>query len=80
MTAGDFTCLPFGSGRALDARHAGYPGEADFARRSSLPEESLQTCKHRVPALNRAGPASPRPVPHPCFCCERAADSSSILL
>lgn len=79
MTAGDFTCLPFGSGRALDARHAGYPREADFAHRSFLPEESLQTCKHRVPARSGADPASLRPVPHPCFCCEPAADSSLIL-
>lgn len=35
-------CLPFGSGRALDAGHACYPGKADFAHCSFLPEEALQ--------------------------------------
>lgn len=41
MTARSHTCLPFGSGGALDAWHACYPGEADFAHRSFFPKESL---------------------------------------
>lgn len=56
------TCLPFGSGRALDAGHACYPGKADFAHCSFLPEEALQPWKHRVlleagEALHPWGPA-----------------------
>lgn len=50
VTARDFTCLPFKSGRALDSCYACYSWEADVTLCSFLSKEPLWTCNHRFAA------------------------------